>query len=67
MKTIYAKLTAIVTTLITLALVITLSANLARKAERYQTAAITQKQPGPEIITTSIDAMIDNLCATSGR
>lgn len=67
MKTLFAKLAVTVISLVALAALVTLSTGIARKAERYQSAAVTQNQPGPEIIGNSYGEMMNNLFYISGR
>lgn len=67
MKTCLLKSALYVMPLITLVGLVTFSADLAGKAERYQAAAVSPMQPGPEMLDSSYDALRNNLYVNLGR
>lgn len=67
MKSIFAKLSVTIIPIIALAALVTLSTGITRKAGRYQPAAMSQVQPGPQIPGHSYSEVMDNLFSSLGR
>ena len=67
MKTIISKLAVVIIPFIILTIVFTASNSIARKIERALSASMVNTQPGPEVFSNSIGAVMDNLFTTSGR
>ncbi len=67
MKTIFAKSAVSILSIIVIAALIVLYADFARKADRLQSASMSQSQQYPEIFGSSYCAAMNNLFATSGR
>lgn len=67
MKTFINRLVIASILSITLVAVISMSSYVSSKTFSYRTAAVTQAQPGPEILSGSYSNMINTLYATSGR
>lgn len=67
MKSIFAKLAVTIIPIIALAALVTLSTGIARKAGRYQSAAMSQAQPGPQIPGHCYGEVMNNLFSSSGR
>jgi len=67
MKTFINRLVIASILSITLIIVISFSSYISSKTLSYRTAAVTQTQPGPEILSGSYSNMLNTLYATSGR
>lgn len=67
MKSAYGKLAVTIVPLIALVLLLTAVVNLARKVDRIQTGALSQQQPGPELLNGSYNNLLNNLFAAGGR
>ena len=67
MKSLISKLAIAIISTIALVSLVMLSADVTRKIERFQTAAISSSQPGSEILAGSYSEMMNQLNATTGR
>lgn len=67
MKTFINKLVIASILSFTLVAVINIFSHIPFKSLPYRTAALSQTQPGPEILSGSYSNMIHTLYATSGR
>jgi hypothetical protein len=67
MKTFIDRLVIATILSITLVTVISISSYISCKTLPYRTAAVTQTQPGTEILNGSYSNMMNTLYATSGR
>lgn len=67
MKTFINRLVIATILSITLIMVISISSLISSETFSYRTAAVTQTQPGPEILSGSYSNMMNTLYATSGR
>ena len=67
MNTIISKLAVVIIPFIILTIVFAASNGIARKIERVHSASMVSTQPGPEVFSNSIGAVMDNLITTSGR
>lgn len=67
MKTFISKLVIAGILSFTLVALINVTSNISRKTLPYRTAAVSQTQPGPEILSGSYSNMINTLYATSVR
>jgi len=67
MKTFINRLVIASILSITLIIVISFSSYISSTTLPYRTAAVTQTQPGPEILSGSYSNMLNTLYATSGR
>lgn len=67
MKTLISKLVIASILSITLVAVVDIFSHIPLKSLSYRTAAVTQTQPGPEILSGSYSNMMDTLNAASGR
>jgi len=64
MKTAISKL---IVSLIALTLMVSVAVGLSGKTERVQAAAVSQQQPGPELLGSSYGNLLNNLIAAGGR
>jgi hypothetical protein len=67
MKNLITKLAIATILSMTLISVLNISSHFYGKALSYRTAALTQTQPGSEILSGSYGEMMNTLLATSGR
>jgi len=67
MKTFISKLAIAGILSFTLVAVVNVFSHLPFKSLPYRTAAVSQTQPGPEILSGSYSSMINTLNASSGR
>lgn len=67
MKTFINKLVIAIILSITLVTMISFFSYVSRKTSSFRTAAVTQTQPGPEILSGSYSNMINTLNANFGR
>jgi hypothetical protein len=67
MKTFISKLVIASILSITLVAVVNVFSHIPFKSLPYRTAALSQTQPGPEILNGSYSNMINTLNASSGR
>ena len=67
MRTVIVKLSVIIISLVAMATLVIFSSGAAGNVARFQAAAVSHTQPGPEFVGSSIGALMDNLYAASGR
>lgn len=67
MKTAISKLIITLIPFIAMALLVTVAVGLSRKAERIQTAAVSQQQSESKLFGSSCDNLLNNLFVAGGR